>query len=63
MNLFNTIKSLFQDRCPDCSESLLVETDAFRCVKSCPHHHYKEEIYAHLDVRIVYNDVHENVIR
>lgn len=49
------IKSLFQDRCPDCSEPLVAESDHLRCIKSCPNQHYTEETYSHLNVRIIYH--------
>jgi len=54
--MLSKLKSLFQDRCPDCDEKLHVKSDSLRCIKSCPNQHYTEETYCHLNIRIVYRD-------
>ncbi len=54
--MLSKLKSLFQDRCPDCNEKLHVKSDSLRCIKSCPNQHYTEETYCHLNIRIVYRD-------
>lgn len=54
--MLHKIKSIFQDRCPDCSEKLQTTTDHLRCIKSCPNEHYTEETYCHLNIRIVYSN-------
>lgn len=49
-------KSIFQHRCPTCQEPLRSHNNALFSEKQCPNGHYKEEIYTHLGVRIVYEN-------
>jgi phage FluMu protein Com len=53
--MLNKWKSLFENRCPKCNELLSVEKTTFSLVKACPQGHYKEETYAPLGVRIMYD--------
>lgn len=52
--MFSKIKSLFQDRCPECEQKLVSHYDNMSLTKHCPDHHYTEETYGHLGVTIVY---------
>lgn len=59
--MFNKLKSLFQDRCPECEQKLVSHYDHMSLTKHCPDHHYTEETYTHLGVTIVYkNDPKDN---
>ncbi|MGP0587198.1 hypothetical protein [Paenibacillus timonensis] len=51
-----TLKKLFENRCPNCSQPLISERDADRSLKTCPQCHYKEETYLSLGVTVVYNE-------
>ncbi|MFD3261446.1 hypothetical protein ACE3MQ_22890 [Paenibacillus lentus] len=53
--MLNMFRSLCADRCPQCKELLQARRDHLHVLKSCPQGHYKEETYASLGVRIVYD--------
>ncbi len=49
------LKRMFENKCPECKETLSCENDVLCYIKICPHGHYKEETYPTLGVKIVYN--------
>ncbi len=53
--MFNVLKTLFENKCPQCNEKLQVHNDALCSTKTCSQCHYKEESYGSLGVRIVYD--------
>ncbi|MNO84967.1 hypothetical protein D3C76_763240 [compost metagenome] len=53
--MFSVLKSLFEDKCPICSDRLHADSNAACSTKTCPKGHYKEESYGSLGVRIVYD--------
>lgn len=52
--MFSKLKSLLQDRCPDCDKKLVSRHDHLALTKHCPDYHYTEETYSQLGVTIVY---------
>lgn len=53
--MLNTLRALFAERCPHCQRIMQSQQDSLRVLKFCPQGHYKEETYASLGVRIVYD--------
>lgn len=49
-------KTILQHRCPTCQEPLRSRRNNLLCEKICPNGHFREEVYPHLGVRIVYEN-------
>lgn len=47
--MFNVLKTLFENKCPQCNEKLQAHNDALCSTKSCSQCHYKEESYGSLE--------------
>lgn len=53
--MLKALRALFADRCPQCQRTMQSRQDSLRVLKYCPQGHYREETYATLGVRIVYD--------
>ncbi|MNJ56566.1 hypothetical protein D3C77_521190 [compost metagenome] len=53
--MLNAFRTLFIDCCPQCKEPMQAQRNNLHVLKSCPQGHYKEETYASLGVRIIYD--------
>lgn len=53
--MLKTLRALFANRCPQCQRTMQSRQDSLHVLKYCPQGHYKEETYATLGVRIVYD--------